>query len=336
MVLVNIEDAPAPILGAAGAIIEELNLWYEALRNPKGSVDSNVMCAGLYITEFLAVAFPLTALVFAADSQVRGASGAKAKAILAEHGETRRFTSEGGRTSRYTIRHAEKVAEIINSAGGVVGVDLLAAADRRILAGVLQHWFVGRIRDDFFGRKRISAEINPDLSVRAIIANVLAAGRERSGTAAGAIAQHLVGAKLQIRFPDEDINVESHTTADKQTGRAGDYQIGDTAIHVTMAPGDKVFGERCKHNIEQGFRPRVLVPEQEIPFAVAYARAAGITGQVAIESIEDFIGTNIEEVAGFRKQAIRVELRRLLELYNTRIEQAEADMSLKIDIPENL
>ncbi|MFK4150413.1 DUF4928 family protein [Streptomyces fungicidicus] len=317
-------------------MIVAIGSWYESRRNSKGSVDSNVMCAGLYITEFLASGFPLTRDMFAAESQVKGASGAKAKSILGEHGEHRRFTSEGGRTSRYTIRHAETLADEINKAGEENGVASLSETERSDLAALLQRWFVGRVRDDYFGKKRISADIDPENSVRTTVANLIAAGRERGGTTAGAIAQHLVGAKLKIRFPGADINVESYTTADVQTGRAGDYEIGDTALHVTMAPGEKVFKDRCAHNLREGFRPRVLVPEDAVAAAIQIARLSGLENKVAIQSIEDFIGTNIEETAGFAKGGIRSKLRELLELYNQRIEKAESDMSLKIEIPANL
>lgn len=332
-------EAQAPskkVAAVSEAMIVPISAWYESKRNAKGSVDSNVMCAGLYITEFLASGFPLTRDMYAAESQVKGASGAKAKSILSKHGEYRRFTSEGGRTSRYTIRHAEALADVINKAGEENGVASFSGAERSDLSALLQGWFVGKVRDDYFGRKRISAEIDPGNSVRTTVANLIAAGRERGGTAAGAIAQHLVGAKLKIRFPDADVNVESYTTADVQTGRAGDYEIGDTALHVTMAPGEKIFKDRCVHNLREGFRPRVLVPEDAVAAAVQIARLSDLEKKVAIQSIEDFVGTNIEETAGFAKDGIRAKLRELLELYNQRIETAESDMSLKIEIPSNL
>jgi Domain of unknown function (DUF4928) len=336
MVALQITEIPAHVEAAANSLIEAVEPWYEGQRSKRGSVNSNVMCAGMYITEFMVLSFPLTPTVYAADSQVKEAGGDKAKALLADHGETRKFTSEGGRTSRFTIRHAEKLADVINDAGDGLGVQSFTSIERRILAWLLQEWFVNRVREDFFGKQRVSTDIDPENPVRTTVANLLAAGRERGGTAAGAIAQHLVGAKLQIRFPDDEINVESYTTADAQTGRAGDYQIGDTAIHVTMSPSEKLFEERCAHNLQQGFRPRVLVPEDAVLGAVQIARLAGLDQRVAIQSIEDFVGTNIEEVAGFSKAEIRTQLRNLLELYNERIETAEADLSLKIEIPENL
>jgi hypothetical protein len=336
MIAPAMTNVPADVETAAAAMTGAVSGWYEDRRTKTGRVDSNVMCAGLYLSEFLVAAFPLTSAVYAAKSQVKGASGAKAKALLADHGETRKFTSEGGRTSRATIVHAETLADVINDVGQAEGVASFTAVERQMLAWVVQAWFVARVREDYFDKEQLSAEIDPDNSIRTAVANLLAAGRERGGNAAGAVAQHLVGAKLQIRFPDQDVNVESYTTADVQTGRAGDFQVGDTAIHVTMAPGEKLFKERCAHNLQQGYRSRVLVPEDAVAAAIQIARLAGLDQRVAVQSIEDFIGTNIEEVAGFAKNGIRAELRRLLELYNDRVHQAEADPSLKIEIPANL
>ncbi|MFQ6397617.1 DUF4928 family protein [Nocardia sp. KC 131] len=256
--------------------------------------------------------------------------------LLADHGEIRKFTREGGRTSRKTIVLAAQLADTINSTGTAAGVHALGLAERHALARLLQAWFVDRVWEDYFGRQKISADIDPAWSIRAVVASLIAAGRDRGGNSAGAIVQHLVGAKLEIRFPLEEINGESYTTADLQTQRAGDYQIGDTAIHVTMAPGPDVFQGRCLENLKQGFRPRVLVPKDQLLRAEVHAEDAGIANRVAIQTIEDFVGTNIEEVAGFRQDKVRAELRRLLEIYNARIEVAEADQSLKVVIPENL
>ncbi|MFJ9395944.1 DUF4928 family protein [Streptomyces californicus] len=320
----------------AQAMILEIEPWYEGRRSKKGVVDSNVMCVGLYITEFLVSSFPLTDGVYKSDSQVKGAGGPKARALLADHGETRKFTKEGGRTSRFMIRNAENLAKIVNDVGSKEGVGELSSLERKFLARLLQEWFVSRIQIDYFGKQQVSAEIDPNFSVRTTVANLLEAGRQRGGNTAGAIAQHLVGAKLKIRFPNADVNVESYTTADEQTGRAGDYEIGDTAIHVTMSPSEKVFSERCAHNLQNGYRPRVLVPENSVAAAMQIARLAGLHQQVAVQSIEDFVGTNIEEVAGFAKADIKTQLKLLLEIYNERIDVAEADKSLKIQIPSNL
>ncbi|MFF8956807.1 DUF4928 family protein [Streptomyces sp. NPDC014894] len=336
MVAPHPEDVTAEVEDAAGVLVDTLRTWYEGNRDAKGAVNANVMCAGLYVTEFLAQHYPLEPDHYLAPSQVKTAGGPQVQRLLAHHGETRTFTSEGGRTSRATIRHARAVADLLNEKGSETGLAGWTLAERTALASLLQAWFVGRVREDYFGRRRIEAEINPDNPVRTAVAALIEAGRQRGGNTAGAVAQHLVGAKLKIRFPDEDVNVESYTTADVQTGRAGDFQIGDTAIHVTMSPGEKVFTERCAHNLRHGYRPRVLVPDNRVVGATQIAQDLGLADRVAIQSIEDFVGTNIEEVAGFGKAAVRDRIRELLTEYNVRIEQAEADKSLKIEIPENL
>ncbi|MCX4762431.1 DUF4928 family protein [Streptomyces sp. NBC_01275] len=321
---------------AAETLIDALGDWYEKQRDSRDNVNSNVMCAGLYMTEFLAEHFPLKPEHYQTRSQVKTASGKQAQKLLAQHGEERKFTSEGGRTSRATLDHANSLADLLNTKGDEADLGALTDLERTTLAALLQQWFVERVQEDFFGRKRIEAEINPDNPVRTTVAALIEAGRVRGGNTAGAIAQHLVGAKLKIRFPGEDVNVESYTTADVQTGRAGDYQIGDTAIHVTMSPGEKVFLDRCVDNLNHGYRPRVLVPEGRVAAAVQLAENYDLADRVAIQSIEDFIGTNIEEVGGFSKSGVRERLRELLTEYNARIETAEADQSLKILLPENL
>ncbi|MCK9868102.1 DUF4928 family protein [Nocardiopsis dassonvillei] len=318
------------------ALSEALEAWYEDLRDARGNVNSNVMCAGLYMTQFLAAHFPLEGEHYSTQSQVKTASGKQAQNLLAEHGETRKFTSEGGRTSRATLGHAHALAGLFNDQGVAAGLNDLKEPERIAVAANLQGWFVKRIQDDYFGRKRIEADINPDAPVRTNIAALIAAGRARGGNTAGAIVQHLVGAKLKIRFPHEDVNLESYTTADVQTGRAGDYQIGDTAIHVTMSPSEKVFAQRCVENLRNGYRPRVLVPENRVAAAGQLAANCDLADRVAIQSIEDFVGTNIEEVGGFSRDGVRARLRELLTEYNARIDQGEVDKSLKIQIPANL
>ncbi|MFD8596352.1 DUF4928 family protein [Kitasatospora sp. NPDC059646] len=325
------------VTAVADGLREKLHEWYEARRDPKGgTVHTNVMCAGLYVTEFLADAFPLLPDHYRTKSQVKGAGGAQAAKLLAEHGEHRKFRSEGGRTSRATLDHAQQIVDLLNAEGDALGVGSLTVLERGALAALLQKWFVDRAREDFFNRLRIEVPIDPSRPVRNTVADLLEAASKRGGTAAGAVAQHLVGAKLKLRFPDREINVESYTTADSQTGRAGDYQIGDTAIHVTMAPGSRVFEERCAENLRQGYLARVLVPDAALAAAVQNARIAGVGDLVAIQSIEDYVGTTVEEIGGMEQGGVRVQLRRLLEEYNARIDQAESDASLKIEIPENL
>lgn len=312
--------------------------WYETKRDQKsGQVNANVMCAGLYVSQHLASALPLSPGDYRTKKgQVKGAGGPQAAKILAKHGEDRPFLAEGGRTSRATISFADELVEIINSWAAENGKAQMGSEDRQLLSHALQSWFVRVIQNEYFAKQRISAVIDPAKPVRVAVMALLEAGRQRGGTAAGAIAQHLVGAKLSLRFPDQKINVESYTTADQQTARAGDFQVHDTAIHVTMNPSESLFTVRCRNNLNHGYRPRVLVPEHKVAAAYQLAENAGMHDRIAVQSVEDFVGTNIEEIAQFETGSIKSGLRALLEKYNERIASAEADKSLMVEIPANL
>ncbi|MFQ6397618.1 hypothetical protein ACLMAJ_29760 [Nocardia sp. KC 131] len=54
MVKPNGHEESAQITAIAGALLAAIEPWYEGNRSGKGKVDSNVMCAGLYVTEYLA------------------------------------------------------------------------------------------------------------------------------------------------------------------------------------------------------------------------------------------------------------------------------------------
>jgi hypothetical protein len=329
--------SPAPSRAAvdlAARLLPIVEDWYESQRNRSGEVKTNVMCAGIYATDHLAGSFPLTVDVYRTDSQVKGAGGPQMKRILASHGETRIFLAEGGRTSRGTLPLVESLARVINEE--LLISSAVSDQERIDVAWKLQNWFVDKVRVDFFDRKRLEVEIDHTLPVAAAVAAMIKAGRDRGGNTAGAVAQHLVGAKLELRFPELKINNESYTTADQQTDRAGDFQIGDTGIHVTMSPSQALFTSRCARNLADGYRPRVLVPEDKVAAAVQLRELADLGLKVAIQSIEDFVGTNIEELAQFTADGVRLGLRRLLETYNQRVREAEVDLSLMIDIPKNL
>jgi hypothetical protein len=317
-------------------IIRTLEDWREEKRSPKGKVDANVFCAGLYVTQALSGTYPLASSDYLTASQVKGASGENAKAILAEHGETRTFLREGGRTSRKTRPMAIELAELLNNHGSADELGWASEEERATVAWALQAWFVRQIQAEYFAKERVKAEISHDKPVRIAVLALLQSAGSRGGNSAGAVAQHLVGAKLVLRFPGREINNESYTTADQQTVRPGDFQVGDTAIHVTMSPGQALFEGRCKSNIRHGFRPRVLVPENRLLAARQLAETADIGDKVAVQSIEDFVGTNIEEMAGFEDQAIKSGLRLLLETYNARVESVESDPGLLVEIPANL
>ena len=69
---------------------------------------------------------------------------------------------------------------------------------------------------------------------------------------------------------------------------------------------------------------------------LARARRVRDRGSVAVESIESFVGQNVEEMAGFSQQDLNTKFHELLVVYNQRVDDTEIDRSVMIEIPPNL
>src|ERR1700733_2699123 len=107
----------------------------------------------------------------------------------------------------------------------------------------------------FHDKRRIKMKFNPAHTTWFMIHNLLMT--ETNEKRARYLTLHLVGAKLQLRFPELKISNESASTADLYAQSPGDFLIGNTAFHITVAPMQAVF-EKCVQNIAQGLTPFVL------------------------------------------------------------------------------
>lgn len=313
------------------AAISVAEHWYESNRKRSGNVNTNVMASGLAIAELLRVQFPLSedSIKSEKNSQVKGLSGKLIKDILARHGEKRKFTSEGGRTSRGTLVIATNFALALSEALSPFSP---SGADRESIANALQTYFVKCIQADYFDKKRIEVVLDSNKPVSAVVSDILAAAKERADQPTGIVAQHLVGAKLELRFPELEVGRDKANAADLQTDRQGDFQLGNTAFHVTVAPSSKL-ADRARENIMQGFRPVMLVPYSEVAFATGLFKSEELDNKVGVQSIESFVGTNIEEIGYYASDNIRLGLARLIRKYNERIADCEVDQSLRIEEP---
>lgn len=322
----------------ADLFIPDMAAWYENAREPNGSIRTNVMAVGLVMIEHMDKAFPLDEkrYVTKKGGQVSLLGGPRVKRILASHGETRSFTSEAGRSSRGSIDHARQLAHSLNNSPGVGAYLSVSGDDREEVRHTLQGWVVDRMKVDYFDQQRIQAEVDHTKPLKFAVKALLKAASVRGGTTSGAVAQHLVGAKLTLRFPDETVHNESYTTADQQTHRQADFQVGDTAFHVTMRPSNSLISNRCRANLTAKFRPVVLVPEEFADVARGMVALESLDGHVAVVSIEDFVGINIEEIGTFSEKGIRTALKNLLTRYNERVKAVEPDPGLLIEIPGNL
>jgi len=261
--------------------------------------------------------------------QVPGLSGETIKRILERHGITHKYSAEGGRTSRSSVPLARSIAEFVNANEGF---QALPDAARLQVVATLEDRLIHEVQR-YFDRKRIEVSIDMSKPGPAIVSDILSVARSRG--LGGAVAQHLVGAKLARRFADREISNNPATAADAQTGREADFSIGRTVFHVTVAPMPPVV-ERCAANIRQGFRPYLIVPYDTLERARAYALSSELQDSIALVSIEQFVGQNLDEMAAFDPNNTAQELAAVLHEYNRRVAEAETDQSLQIVIPANV
>lgn len=312
------------------AALSELAGWYDSERpSPTQEPERYVVCAGLAVLERARQVFPLAHTDYITDKNQVKTGGPFIKAILARYGETRTYASEGGRTTRGTRTAAEHWAARLNALTAVSELDLDKRAE---LIDRLQGWLVDHVRE-YFNRKRIEVEIDLEKPAPLIIRDILEVATARG--AAGPVAQHLVGAKLAIRYPDLTIENHNYTTADQQLGRSGDFAVGDTIFHVTVAPMPAVI-EKCAGNIRQNYRALLLVPDSRLAAARQMADTLEVSHRVGILALESYVGQNLEEIGKYGKVTIASGLRSLMETYNERVLAIETDHSLLLEIPENL
>lgn len=311
--------------------LDAAKAWYESQRADNGAINTNVMNAGLVVSRMLADGLPIddSRLYSSGKSQVRGLSGKRIAKILEDHGEKRLFTSEGGRTSRGTVHLANSLRETLNQ----INLSEHDEIDTSYISFTLEDFFTTCVRIDYFDKQRITLEIDPSKPVSTIISNILDVAAERSDKPTGTVLQHLVGAKLQLRFPSVEVGLDKANAADMQTDREGDFQIGNTAFHVTVAPMEKLIS-RCVENKKAGYRPVILTPENRVQAALQMTENVEMLNLISVQAAETFIGTNVEEIAVFDGDRIREGVARLIRTYNRRIESIEADLSLMIEEPK--
>ena len=212
-----------------------------------------------------------------------------------------------------------------------LNLDVLHSDNRRAILAELQGVLVDKVRE-FHSRQRLTFVYEPAQSTRQLIQEFLSVAAAHGKE--GPVAEYIVGAKLQLRFPDIEVRNVSFSTADTQLGEPGDFYVNDTVFHVTVAPMNPVY-DKCKSNIDQGLRVYLLVPDGKV--AGTRQNVEGIIpGRVGVESIESFVAQNLDELGTFSNMGLRQELLKLFEMYNRRVNEVESDKSMLIEIPPNL
>lgn len=307
-----------------------LQEWYQLARKKKSQFPPKGHITGaLVVMDRLKSDFDLDIDSHTAPggSQIKGAGRGGARRILESFGETRAFSHEGGRTNRGLRGGMKSLLEAIRSAD----IGKLPIKRRNEILTKLQGYLVDRVRDHH-NQQRLKIVFNPANSTWHNIHQLLLAAAQTDKGAA--VAQYIVGAKLQVRFPEIQVGNESYSTADAQLGRSGDFLIGETVFHVSISPTLAHF-EKCRRNIDDGLRVYLIVPAELVAGAKQNADITA-AGKISVESIESFVSQNIDELGRFSRREVRAKLQQLFEIYNSRVDACELDKSVMIDLPRNL
>lgn len=260
-------------------------------------------------------------------AQIKGASGISVATILSNFGETRSFAKEGGRTNRGGQGEIRPLFKSLVS----LKLELLTQQERNNVLTSFQAFLVERVQD-FHNRQKLKLVFDPKFSTWQIIHDLFETSHNEGK--AGYVMQHLVGAKLQLRFPDIIISNQSASTADRPTNRSGDFAIGNTVFHVTVSPMEGVY-KKCQENLKEGLKVYLIVPDGKLAAARQLAEQY-CNGQIAVESFESFVSQNIEEISMFSSDRLKHSIVGLINLYNERVNAVEVDKSLMIELPFNL
>ena len=285
------------------------------------------LCVALVITQHARkMGLPLDPdkLLTDAGGQVLGLGKGAVQAVLNRHGITRVLAAEGGRTSRGSISNMREYVAFLNgqAAGGALDLDAVEA------------FWIERVHE-FFSAKPFKIRLDASRSLRTLVRDVIAQAEERQRNTpgmqyAGAVLQHLVGAKLDCALGAGNFEHNSFSTSDAQSGRNGDFFIGDVAIHVTTAPGEAVIG-RCRDNIDNGHRPIIVTTARGLTVAEGLAENAGLGERIDVFEVEQFVALNLYELGKFAAEGRRVAVGDVVTRYNEIVEEVETDPSLKIE-----
>lgn len=257
--------------------------------------------------------------------QVFGLGRGAVQAVLNRYNITRVLAAEGGRTSRGSIGNMRAYVVFLNELAQQGPVDLDA----------VEAFWIDRVHE-FFAAKPFRIRLDASRSLRTVVRDMLAEAEERQRNTpgvhyVGAVMQHLVGAKLDCALGQGQFQHNSFSTADAPSGRAGDFFLGDVAIHVTTSPGEAVI-ERCRDNLNDGLRPVLVTLQRGLVVAEGLADNRGLGERIDIFEVEQFVALNLYELGKFAADGRRVAVGELVTRYNEIIDDVETDPSLKIEI----
>lgn len=264
-------------------------------------------------------------LVTEEKGQVLGLGKGSVQAILADYGITRVLAEEGGRTSRGSIGHMQRYVAFLNDLHHKGLADI----------ATVEKWWVEQIKKHF-SAKGFTLHYDPAKSLKFIVEDIIeqAVKRQKAGQGtmyAGAVLQHMVGAKLSLVLPGQNIERRGFSVADCPTAGSGDFEIDDVVIHVTTTPSEGLL-QKCLRNIESAKRPIIITPADGVAGAVSLAKGFGIEQRVDVVEAGQFIATNLYELSFFKASERKITVEKFIERYNEIVSDCETDPGLKIGL----
>lgn len=307
--------------------------WWDGLPTYKqnnGLPAQGTLASALVVLDRLQSNYSLDIEMHTAEGgvQIIGLGRRRTSEILARFGETRSFLEEGGRTNRGSRKPVRVLLEALMS----LNLDALPQAERKGILVEMQRWLVVEKVSEYFNRERVKFDFIPEQTAWQTVHDILAAARLVGKE--GQVAQYLVGAKLALRFPDSTVRNDLYSTSDVQSGLPGDFVLGSTVFHVTVAPMPAHY-DKCKGNVQAGYDVYLLVPDR-LTVGARQNTEGLLPGRISVQSLEAFVSQNLEELSHFTRAERTTGFRTLLQTYNTRGDVIETDKSLLIEIPYNL
>ena len=197
-----------------------------------------------------------------------------------------------------------------------------------------QYWI--KCAKDFCSGKPFRIRLESAHALRRLVRGLLDQAKNRqeksTGTSyAGALIQHLVGAKINCVLKSGTIEHNSFSTADAAAGRPGDFLLGDVAVHVTTAAGESVI-ERCRTNLNRGFKPVLITVPERMATAEGLATDKELGDRIDIVEIEQFIALNLCEIGQFRAEGRQESVEELVHHFNQIVKNVEPDASIMIEM----
>ncbi|AEE23376.1 DNA-cytosine methyltransferase [Glaciecola sp. 4H-3-7+YE-5] len=266
------------------------------------------------------------------DRSIRGHTSHRIKKILSAKGQSHLASGHGeqGRTSTGTKRAGldliRGLVELVNGCPEPERSEQLIWHAEQLLSlsiELLQSHY------DFGG---IDLTLKDDETISSFIGSLV----EYPTNNSVAICQHLVGAKLALRYSENKdvcITHNNSNTAALQCGREGDFELHDTVFHVTKAP-TKEHRAKALEGAKKGKKVVFLVPKNLVLSQASNAKleelGTDFEKKVDVFSIEQFISQNIEELAIFDKARAKSKVRELISTYNELVNKYENDKSILI------